>query len=60
MANPNAPAPKPPTKMLTAHGYVIAVLRARENQRPRELKLLEKVDPAERDKARELLAKLGG
>lgn len=44
---------------LTAQGYVIAVLRARENQKPRERKLLERVIPEERAKAVELLEKLG-
>ena len=61
MANPT-PQPKPATKpaQLTANGYVVAVLRARENQKPRERKLLERVKPDERAKAEELLAKLGG
>lgn len=45
---------------LSAQGYVIAVLRARENQKPRERKLLDRVAPEERAKAEELLAKLGG
>ncbi len=65
MANPT---PKPETKPtngtgpapLTAQGYVIAVLRARENQKPRERKLLERVIPSEREKAAELLTRLGG
>lgn len=52
------PSSEPPK--LTAQGYVIAVLRARENQKPREKKLLERVIPEERAKAEALLEKLSG
>lgn len=63
MANPIAskPTTTTPTKpALTAQGYLIAVLRMRESQKPREKKLLDRVRADERAKAEEMLAKLGG
>lgn len=63
MANPitSKPAAAAASKpALTAQGYLIAVLRMRESQKPREKKLLERVRPDERAKAEEMLAKLGG
>lgn len=57
---PKPQPPKPAKPLISAQGYIIAVLRAREAQRPREEKLLERVRPEEREKAREMLAKLGG
>ncbi len=47
-------------KKITATAYVIAVLKSRESQKPREKKLLERVIPEERAKAEALLEKLGG
>lgn len=62
MANPTAPKParaaKP--KTLSPNGYVSAVLRMRDAQRQREVKLLERVPEPDRALAKAMLAKLDG
>ena len=61
MATPATRTPTAtPAKKLTPTGYVSAVLRMRDAQRPREIKLLDRVPEPERAQAKALLAKLDG
>lgn len=61
MATPATRTPvSKPAKTLTPNAYVPAVLRMRDAQRPREIKLLARVPSEQRDTAKALLAKLDG